>query len=102
MSNNPTKLITDGIEHTSVTKDISAGGLRFVSGYPLALGTILDLKIHLDKSERSIDCLAKICRVEDDSPSAMHNLVVYYLDITSADRVKIDSFAKSLVKQETP
>ena len=96
---NPTKLITDGIEHVSVTNDISAGGVRFVSGYALPVGTILDLKIHLGKTERSVDCLAKVCRVEDEHPSTMHSLSAFYLDITSADRVKINHFVKSLVEQ---
>jgi type II secretory ATPase GspE/PulE/Tfp pilus assembly ATPase PilB-like protein len=92
---NPTQLTTEGIEHSSVTKDISAGGLKFVSGYTLPLGTILELKVHLDKNERSIDCLAKVCRVEDDNLSAMFSLAVYYLDISSADRVKIDNFCRA-------
>jgi hypothetical protein len=92
---NPSQLTTEGIEHSSVTKDISAGGLKFVSGYTLPLGTILELKIHLDKNERSIDCLAKVCRVEDDNLSAMFSLAVYYLDISSADRVKIDNFCRA-------
>jgi type II secretory ATPase GspE/PulE/Tfp pilus assembly ATPase PilB-like protein len=91
----PTHLTTEGVEHSSITKDISAGGLKFVSGYTLPLGTILELKVHLDKHERSIDCLAKVCRVEDDNLSAMFNLAVYYLDISSADRVKIDSFVRA-------
>jgi len=87
-----TQLITEDVEHSSVTKDISAGGLRFVSGYTLPAGTILSLKIQLGKEQRSIDCMAKICRVEDDNLSSMFNLVVYYLDISSADRVKIKNF----------
>ena len=91
----PTKLVIDKIEHASISKDISAGGLRFVSGYTLPIGTILELKVQLDKNERSIDCLAKICRVEDDNLSAMFSLVAYYLDITSADRVKIDAFVRA-------
>ena len=96
----PTRLITDGVDHSSITKDISAGGLRFVSGYTLPVGTILSLKIQLDKSERSVDCLAKVCRVEDDNLSAMFNLVVYYLDISSADRVKIGAFVKSIMEKQ--
>ncbi len=90
----PTQLIVDKVEHSSLTKDLSAGGVRFVSGYPLAVGTILDLKIHLERNERSIDCLAKICRVEDDNLSSMYNLVAYYLDISSSDRAKIEQFIK--------
>jgi len=96
----PNKLITDGVEHSSVTKDISAGGVRFVSGYTLPVGTILQVKIQLSKEERSIDCLAKICRIEDDNLSAMFNLVAYYLDITSADRVRINDYVNMRLRHD--
>ncbi|MCB9772301.1 MAG: Flp pilus assembly complex ATPase component TadA [Candidatus Omnitrophica bacterium] len=93
--NDMTHLTTDGVEHSSITKDVSAGGVRFVTGYTLPLGTILQLKIQLEKGEKSIDCLGKICRVEEDSVSAMFNLAAYYLDISSADRVRLDNYARA-------
>jgi len=92
----PTRLSIEKIEHASVTKDISSGGVRFVSGYTLPVGTILDLKVQLNKNEKSIDCLAKICRVEDDALSSMFSIVAYYLDIPSGDRAKITQFVKEL------
>jgi len=94
------RLITDGVEHSSITKDISAGGVRFVSGYTLSMGTILQLKIQLNKDERSIDCLAKVCRIEDDNLSAMFNLAAYYLDISSADRVRISDYVSKGLAEE--
>jgi len=101
-ANNPVKLVGNQVEHSSITKDISAGGLRFVSGYTLPIGTILDVKVQLEKG-RSIDCLAKVCRVEDDTLSAMFNLVVYFLDISSADRARIDKYVKQrLAEQNKP
>jgi len=95
----PNRLNTDGVEHASVTKDISAGGLRFISGYTLPVGTILQLKIQLDKDSRSVDCLAKICRIEDDNLSAMFNLVAYYLDISSADRVRLSDYVNKKIAE---
>ncbi|MBP7163968.1 MAG: PilZ domain-containing protein, partial [Candidatus Omnitrophica bacterium] len=101
---NPLKLFSDQMEHATVTRDISAGGLRFVSGYTLPVGTIIDVRIQLAGAEKSIDCLARVCRVEDDSLSAMFNIVVYYLDIPSADRVRIDHFVQEQrrKKKESP
>lgn len=90
----PDILTTDGIEHSSITKDISAGGLRFVSGYPWPIGTIVDLKIHLSKDERSIETLAKICRIEENKPSAVYSIAAYFLSLPSADRSKIENFVK--------
>ena len=94
-------LMTDGVEHSSVTKDISAGGLKFASGYPLPIGTIIELKIHLTKEERSIDCLARIARVEENSLSAMYHIVTYYLNISSADRARIENFVKEKVQAKS-
>ncbi len=91
--NDPNFLVTEGVEHSSYTKDISAGGVRFVSNLSINAGTILNLKIQLYDGERSIDCLAKVCRLEDDI-AGVFTLVAYFLDISSADRVKINQFAK--------
>lgn len=93
--NDITHLTSDGVEHSSIARDISAGGVAFVSGYTLAVGTILDLSLQFDKNEKSVNCLAKICRVEEDSVSSMYNLVAYYLDISSADRARLDHFVKT-------
>ncbi|MCK5215615.1 MAG: Flp pilus assembly complex ATPase component TadA [Candidatus Omnitrophica bacterium] len=90
----PHKLITEQVEHSSVTKDISAGGLRFVTGYTIPKDTVLDLKIVLDKKEPSVNCLAKICRVEEDDLTAMFNLCVYFLDLSSGDRARIEQFVR--------
>lgn len=97
----PTKLVIEKIEHSSITKDLSAGGLKFISGYSLPAGTMLDLKIHLGKTEPFIDCLAKICRVDDDETSSVFNLCVYFLDISSADKARIAQFVKTTMDQKT-
>ncbi len=96
---NPLKLFYDQVEHASVTRDISAGGLRFVSGYTLPVGAIVDLRIQLPGAEKRVNCLARVCRVEDDNLSAMFNIVVYYLDISSADRVHINHFVREQRKK---
>ncbi len=92
---------TDRVVHSSVTKDISAGGLRFISGYALPVGTIIELAMELKKGLPGIHCLAKVCRVEDDTFSAMFHLVVYYLDISSADRAVIEAFVSDLRRENS-
>ncbi|HOW36422.1 MAG TPA: ATPase, T2SS/T4P/T4SS family [Candidatus Omnitrophota bacterium] len=84
----------DEFEHSTVTRDISAGGLLFISSRPVPMGTILDLKIQLGEAEEYIDCLSRVCRVEEDELTNMFNIAAYYLDISSADRVKISEFVK--------
>ena len=92
---NPNLLKPDGVEHSALTHDISAGGLRFSSGVSLAAGTILGLQIHLEKNERSISCLAKISRIEEEGPKGKFSIMVFYLDISSGDRVKLTNLVKT-------
>ena len=94
----PNLLKPENMEHTAFTRSLSAGGLAFAAGSRLAAGDILGLKIHLEKNERSISCLAKVCRVEEDHDVPKFNIMVYYLDITSADRAKLNSFIKTRMK----
>jgi len=95
---NPQKFRTNEIQHASVTKDISAGGVRFISGYALPIGTIVHMTIQIPQPQTGIHCLAKICRVEDDTFSAMFNLVAYFLDISSSDRARLEEFIDRQIK----
>lgn len=96
----PQALISDGVEYALTTEDISAGGLRFISKNLMAIGSILELKIQLPNTPQSVSCLAKICRLEDDTLENAYTVVAYYLDITSADRVAINKFVEKKVKEE--
>ncbi len=89
----------EAMEHKTVTKDISAGGLLLAAGHTIIIGTILDLKIQLEGQAGTVECLARVCRSEEDDLSNIFNVAVYYLDITSADRAKIDDFVKNKIAQ---
>ncbi|MFA5060676.1 MAG: ATPase, T2SS/T4P/T4SS family [Candidatus Omnitrophota bacterium] len=90
----------DNVEHSTATKNLSAGGLLFIAAQPMSVESILEVKIQLDPKQPSIDCLAKVCRVEEDDQRNTFNIAVYYLDITSADRVKISEFVKLRVPEK--
>jgi len=85
---------SDEIEHSTVTKDISAGGLRFISKDLIPVGSILELNIQLGEGGKSIDCFAKVCRVKQKDFESEFRIMAYYLDISSADRVLIKKFVK--------
>jgi len=87
-----TYLLADDTEYSTVTKDISAGGLRFVSTRSFPVGAILDIKIRLGEGNRRIDCLAKVCRIEKDDLDNIYTVVNYYLDLSSKDRVAISKY----------
>ena len=97
--NNPSFLISDGIEYSTVTEDISAGGLRFISRGLFPIGSILELRIQMGEGSKSLSCLGKVCRLEKDSLDNIYTIVNYYLDMSSGDRSKIDKFVKKSSKE---
>lgn len=96
----PDVLLSDGIDYAAVTEDISAGGLRFKNKGVLPVGTILELKIKLKDQPKRIECLAKVCRVEEDSVENIFTIMAYYLDISASDRVAINRYTQNINKNE--
>lgn len=82
-------------EQLSVTRDISAGGMFFVSREPIAVGAILDMKIELPYTDETIECLAKVLRVEEVEAEKVYNVTVNFLDIASAQRTKLNKYVEN-------
>jgi type II secretory ATPase GspE/PulE/Tfp pilus assembly ATPase PilB-like protein len=83
----------DVAEEVSSTKNISAGGLLFLASDKLVVGSILELKIQLPNSEELIECLARVVRVEELEERKEYDIAVCFLDLTSAERIRLDKFA---------
>ena len=58
------------------------------------------MKIYLEKGQRAIECLAKVCRVEEDSMENIYTMVNYYLDLKSADRALLNKFVEDALGKE--
>ena len=82
-------------EQLAVTKNVSAGGILFVAHKPVAIGSLLDLKVELEGDENPIVCLAKAVRVDEDISNKTYDIAVCYLDIASADRAKLNRYIDS-------
>ena len=82
-------------EQLTVTKNISAGGLFFVSREPIAVGSILDMKIELSNTNEVMECLAKVMRVEEVEEERIYNVMVSFLDLTSAQRTKLNQYVEN-------
>ncbi len=78
-------------ELLSVTHDISAGGLVFISDEPPALGNIIELKIELPNGDPAIECLARVVRAALLG-SLKYDVAICFLDITGSDRARLDKF----------
>lgn len=80
------------LERFSVTKNVSAGGLLFVSNISLPVGSILEMKLELPDAEPPMQCMARIVRIVEVEPDKSYNIGVYFLDIKSADRSRIKKY----------
>ncbi|MDD5466046.1 MAG: ATPase, T2SS/T4P/T4SS family [Candidatus Omnitrophica bacterium] len=82
-------------EELSVTSNISAGGLLFFSDEILAVGSILELILELPGGgEDPIECLARVTRVEEMDQEGKYNIAVCFLDITGAQRGRLNKFVE--------
>ncbi len=82
-------------EKLGVTKNISAGGLLIASGESLPVGTVLELNIELPDNKEPVECLARIVRVEEAEKAKTYNVAVNFLDLTSAQRVRLNKYIDS-------
>jgi type II secretory ATPase GspE/PulE/Tfp pilus assembly ATPase PilB-like protein len=79
-------------EDFGATKNISAGGLLFTAQEKLAIGAIIELSLELPVSEAQIECLARVVRVEELGKENGYDIAVCFLDLTSAERMRLDRF----------
>lgn len=80
------------LEQLSVTKNISAGGILFVSTQILNIGTFLELKLELPNNEEVVNCLARVVRVEELIEGKSYDVSGVFLDITSAQRARLEKY----------
>lgn len=81
-------------EQVYFTKNLSAGGLLFVSDESATVGSTVDLRIDLPDAGKPIECLGKVMRVEEGHTGHDYNIAVCFLDLTSAQRVRLDNYVK--------
>jgi type II secretory ATPase GspE/PulE/Tfp pilus assembly ATPase PilB-like protein len=81
-------------EQFSFTRDISAGGLLFISPATIAVGAIVELTIKLPDNEEPVECLARVVRIEETGEKNSYDIAVCFLDITSAERSRLNSYVE--------
>jgi Tfp pilus assembly pilus retraction ATPase PilT len=82
------------VKHVCNTENISAGGLLFISHEALALGSILELDIELPDGDTSLKCLCRVVRVEELDVERAYEIAVYFLDISGAERVRLNKYVQ--------
>lgn len=81
-------------ERFSFTKDISAGGILFISHLAFVIGVILELTIKLPDASQPVECLARVVRIEESQEENKYEIAACFLDITSAQRVRLNKYAE--------
>ncbi len=79
-------------ESLSATVNVSAGGMLFALEESIPVGAFVELKLELPDSKEPVVCLARVVRVEEIEPLKKYNIAVQYMDITSADRARVNKF----------
>jgi len=79
-------------ESLSATVNVSAGGLLLASSEAVSVGAFIELKLELPDKQEPVVCLGRVVRVEEIELMKKYNIAVQYLDITSADRARINKF----------
>ncbi|TBR17928.1 hypothetical protein EPO66_01835, partial [bacterium] len=79
-------------DQLSVTRNISAGGMLFVSHEILPIGSFLELKIELPNAEGLVECLSRVIRVEEIEENRTYEVALCFLDITSAQRARVEKY----------
>jgi len=92
----PEELTARGVkpEEFSITKNLSAGGILFISRESLAYGTILEMFIDLPQGQETIQCFAKVIRTDEVGKNNMYDIAVCFLDMTTAQRNRLDKYVK--------
>lgn len=66
-------------------ENISEGGALIKSSYSLPPGSIIELKLSFPQSQKPIDCLAKVLRIEKNLPESFF-IAVCFMDISGGQR----------------
>ena len=81
-------------EQLSVTKNISAGGILFISQEAFLPGELIELKIELPDGQEAVECLSRVVRAEEEGTGGNFTIAVCFLDITSAQRSRLDKYVE--------
>ncbi len=87
-------------EEFSITRNLSAGGLLFISPESLAFGAVLELNIDLPVDQETVQCLARVVRVSESDKKGVFEIGVCFLDLTGAQRAKLENYVEKRVGME--
>lgn len=82
-------------------KNISAGGAYFQLGVSVSLGSLVSLDINFVDANKTIQCNARVRRVEPVLAIRQYNWAVEYTQIESADKEWLLRYGKELAQKKS-
>ena len=80
----------------TLSRDVSQGGIRFISNEFLSIFTRLLLEVSVPSLSRPIKAISKVAWIQKIPRSSQYNVGVQFLDMTEEDKKQLASFiAKS-------
>ena len=76
----------------TLTKDISGGGVRFISNEFLSIFTRLLLEVSVPTFSRPIKAISKVAWIQKVPRSSQYEVGVQFLDMTEEDKRQLGSF----------
>lgn len=85
-----------GEAHITNVRDVSAGGLRFLTDRPVPESSLLNVSIYIPPLGRIVEAVAQVLRVRKAKGGILFNVAVNFLDLRREDREAINQFAETL------
>lgn len=82
--------------------DVSAGGMRFLSSVPLAIGEVVDLQVPVDEAGAPINVIGKVtwCRAQPESPIGVYEGGLAFTRISARSHERLTRFIEALTAAE--
>lgn len=85
--------LSGAIDHkNAIPKNISRGGILFEYNKPFPLATVLDIEIKLPEIGKSIECYAKVVRLEEIIHEKVYDIGVSFISIPEKDIIDLIRF----------
>ena len=87
---------TTGLWNMVTLQNLGAGGALFNYSEPIAVESVLSLKINFPRSVKPVDCIGRVCRIEEPSHSLISRIAVIFTKINEKDKNVINRTAEEV------
>lgn len=82
------------LQHLSILKNISEGGILFIAFQELPVGTVLNMDLELLDAENPINCLVKVVRAKEVEKDKLYEIGAAFLGFSTAEKKRLLKYLK--------